>query len=292
MPKLSTTPRPKGLHVLIYGPAKIGKSALAGEMAEHGYTLIWFDLENGSSVLHSRLSDAAKENVDLYRIPDSPDWPIAVETMMKVSKQLYNPKAIIRLCELHGKIECPLCGKAGGLNTLDISKLDPKKTIFVMDSLTQYAVSSMNQISKGIDINEFKPGWDEFGKQGQHLNYTLGNIQNSPWHWIVITHEQELEQGDGNTSQGKIVKIGPVGGTKNYSKIVPRFFDEVVYMRIHNREHKAVSETTVINDVLAGSRNAIELSKVPSKELTLLEIFEGKRATSNDAAVALLKGVK
>src|SRR5579863_7515241 len=91
--------------VLLFGPPKSGKTELAGRLAEH-FNLIWFDLENGWTTL-SKLPAEWQDRVEVISLQDTPTYPIAIETLMKVltGKEHY-------ICEEHGKVACGLCKKA------------------------------------------------------------------------------------------------------------------------------------------------------------------------------------
>lgn len=288
--KVSEIEAPSAIHALLFGPPKSGKTRLLGELAEHGFIIDFLDLENGGHTLRSSLSDEAKERVNLIRIPDTREWPVAIETCLKLSKLWGNLELAkpTRICIQHGKVECPMCTKnpLTQHNVIDFSKYT-NKHILAIDGMTQLSTSSINQITKNwADFEDGKKlGWDEYGAQGRHLGLFLGRVQNAPIHIILTSHEMGIEQEDGAE------KIQPVGGTKNFARQVPKFFDEVIYMRIFNRRHQAVSETTEIKDVMAGSRSDIQLSK--QEKPSLVEIFTGEKkvVTQVQQAVANLKGM-
>jgi DNA polymerase III delta prime subunit len=102
MPQLSTTQESSAKHILVYGPPKSGKSLLVGKLAEH-FNLIWFDLESGHDVLY-QLPKSQQERIQLISIPDTSDYPIAIETCLKVIRG--GPGWV---CSEHGKVNCPRC---------------------------------------------------------------------------------------------------------------------------------------------------------------------------------------
>jgi hypothetical protein len=306
MTKVSELPPQLIKHVMLYGPPKIGKTALVGELAEHGYYVDILDLDGGGNVLVTRLSASAKERVEVFRIPDSKAWPVAIETCLKISKG-WSRKSIFKICSQHGKIDCPTCTKLDptGISTLDFSKYDSKHVLCI-DNLTQLSNSSMAQITKEED-DLYQPLRGDYMNQGFHLAMFLGNVQAAPINIVVISHEMGIEietggtkvktgLGDGAAEKDKgstiTEKIQPIGGTRNFSRTVPRYFDEVIYMRMFNNRHQAVSETTALKDVMAGSRSAAIMSKM--EEPSLVGIFDGSVAnpTLKEQATALLKTVK
>jgi DNA replicative helicase MCM subunit Mcm2 (Cdc46/Mcm family) len=274
--KLSQTTVNRAIHILLYGGPKVGKSELAGELANHGFKLHWFDLENGSITLVRSIPEEYQESVNLFKIPDTKDFPIAIETILKVIKPGKH-----RLCDQHGKVECPLCKpKALTDETITFSEFDNQslgpKDIVVFDSLTQLSNSAMNHIGKGKD-DTWKPEWENYRAQGQMLERFLSSIQNAPYHVIVITHEAGLEVREGDKEE----KIIPVGGTRNFARTVAKYFDEVVYMEVKNKIHRAASSTTYSLNVLTGSRSRtaveeqVDTSKKPEDRphISLLPIF-------------------
>ena len=273
MAKLSIASR-KAIHLLVYGPPKVGKTVLAGQLAEHGFNLKWFDLENGSSALLGNVAPEFHGNIELFKIPDTKDFPIAMETMLKAVKPMP-----VRICDTHGKVDCPLCGKwkdvknnirMGEFSEFDSTKLG-EKDIVVIDSLTQLSNSAMNHIGQGKD-DLWKPEWEHFRSQGQLLERVLSTIQNAPWNCIVITHEASIELDE---SSGVKEKIIPVGGTRNFAKTVPKYFDEVIYVEMKNKNHHAASSTRYSMNVLTGSRSNTEVESEAKNlgKISLLPIF-------------------
>lgn len=289
--KLSA-PRPNSLfraiHIIVYGPPKGGKTELAGELAEHGFTLWFMDFENGSSTLTQSLSPAAQERVNIFRIPDTKDIPVGIETALRVVKP-----GLHHICDIHGKIgakgtKCPVCTKnpTATFSEFDNTKLGPKD-IVVFDSLTQISNSAMSHIGQDKD-DTWKPEWEHFRSQGAMLDRFLSSIQNAAWHCICITHEMEIEQVNGAD------KIVPIAGTRNFSRNTAKYFDEVVYCQVRNKKHEAASSTTYSLGVLTGSRSrvAIEEQKDIETHLSLLPIFINQGISGLDKAENILSGIK
>lgn len=283
MTKLSTLEDSKVIHAIVFGPPKSGKSLVVGKLAEHGFNLYWFDLEQGRKVLY-QLSRPAQERINIFNIPDIKDYPIAIETCLKVVE--FKKVKPLKICDTHGKVDCALCIKTPNapFSELDF-KLLTNKDILVFDSLTQLSNSAITQIMKGRD-ELAKPEWEDFRNQGVLLDKFLGNIQNAPYHVIVISHESAVEMQDGKE------KLVPVCGTRNFSRNTAKYFDEVIYMDIFNKRHRANSSTTAVTDVLTGSRSGATLEKNP--EASILELFTGasQTVTQSQEAAKILHEVK
>lgn len=287
MPKLSTM-KSSGFHrIMIYGPPKSGKSLLAGKLAEK-YHLIWFDLENGHEVLF-QLPEAWQENIDLIQIPDTSDYFVASETCINVVRK----SGVQSICDSHGKINCQFCKRAMQENPtgrdmfyhFDKSKLT-SNDIVVFDSATQLTSSIINYITKGKD-DDYKLEFDDWGSLGKKLDVFYSYIQNAPYNVIVISHEinAKLEE------KGK-AQLVPVSGTRNYSRNVGKFFDEVIYCQRKNRKHTFASSTTYDSNILTGSRHNVRMEDEDNP--SLLKIFDAPVVpnTPNDQAKRVLAGLK
>lgn len=277
--KLSDLPAVTPRRICVYGAPKSGKTQLVSQLSSN-FDLLWFDLEQGYNTLR-KLPPAMQDRIELVKIPDSKNYPIAVETMLKVVSG-----AAVEICEAHGKVACAICKKdSAPMLLVNLSKLPPT-TLLVVDSLTQLANSAMNFITRGKP-DDYKVEWDDYRKQGALMERFLSSIQNAPYNLVCITHEAEIEQEDGRK------KLMPVSGTSNFSRNTARYFDDVVYCELKNRKHVAASSTIYSNNILTGSRAdvSLESSEVPS----LLELFT-ERNTSADAevkkATSLLAGIK
>lgn len=266
--------------VLVFGDSKTGKTTLAAELAKH-FNLWWFDLENGMKPL-LKLPAEAQARVELYKIPDTRSYPIAIETMLKVVTG-----APVKICHLHGKVQCGVCAeglKKGQLkepvesefNLRNLGKAD----ILVVDSTTQLGISAINHVTRN-QTDEYKPEWDDWRKQGFMLDRFFSNIQQSWYNVVCISHTTMAKMED----QSK-TKLVPVAGTDNFSRNVAKYFDHIVYCELGTGKHQFGSSTTYRPQVLTGSRTdvAVEKMEVPS----LVPFFDGTfQAASNTAQKTL-----
>ena len=267
MPKLTTLQAVPWQHVLLFGAPKSGKTQLAGELAKHGFNLVWFDLESGSATLR-QLPQEAQEKITVVQIPDSPTFPVAVETCLKIVKPPVIPGTYHLVCSTHGKVACPQCAKDGKPSDSVNMYLPLSETIYVFDSVTQLVNSAMNFIAKGKP-EDYKFDWEDWGYLGKIMDRFLAHIQTVPAHVICISHETEVEMEDGK------LKLVATAGTRNFSRNSAKYFDHVVYVEVRNKKHAAGSSTTYSNNILTGSRlnAAIENS---TEQLSLVDIFRGK----------------
>lgn len=256
----------KRTKVMVYGPPKSGKTALVGELAKEGFTLHWFDCENGVKTLmqESVLPKEFRKNVKLYNIPDHRAYPIAVDTLRGLFKG-----GAKRYCYNHGVSGCPICTKDTGAkwsDTIELSKFTDKD-ILVVDSWTQVSNSAANKVTLKAwqKDDEYRAGFDDYRMQGMYLDEILSKIQVSNINVCVISHDVDIEKSD--TKE----KIVPAAGTRNFSKTVAKYFDEVIYLQVLNKRHSAYSSTTWDNVHLTGGRSGVKLED--GKEVGLKDIF-------------------
>jgi hypothetical protein len=262
MAKLNTK-KSNPLHrCIVFGAPKTGKSLLAGKLAEY-YNLIWVDMENGHETLF-QLPEAWQERIELIDIPDTRSYPMAIETCLKMVK------GPVDICEEHGKAGCMICKREEKPAVhVNLPALHDLETVVVFDSLTQLSNSCIANITKG-QPDDYKLDYDDWGNLGKLLDIFLSHLQQSNYHVVVISHEIEA------TTEGKKSKLVPVGGTRNFSRNIAKYFDHVIYCEVKNRKHTFASSTTYATTILTGSRTdvSIEDASSGSQEPSLLQIFK------------------
>ena len=267
MAKFSELEKKSRQHVLVYGEPGSGKSQLVSKLAEAGFNLIWFSLDNGHWEIMNKLSPEAKERLDVCVIPDTLSWPVA----SVVLPRLMEGKPV-DVCHKHGNSNCAACRSSSGkVDTYTLSSDLPDNTVVVFDHITQYGESIYNKITGGsadsFDPEGRKDALQEYGLLGRHLNKFLLSVQNAPFNIVCIAQVLESESEDGSK------KLSPWVGTKNYSVGVARFFDHIVYCDVANFKHNFGSSTTYKNKLQTKSRSdvKIEAASVPD-----LAYFFGK----------------
>ena len=255
--KLSAAPKSSAQSVLVYGPPKVGKTQLVGQLATK-YNLLWFDLENGHATLY-KLDEDSQNRVEIVILPDSRSYPIAIETCLKVIK---GTPCIID--NLTGKVvpkELPDREYTHvHLNSLDSS------WIVVFDSITQLTNSAISHITKN-QPDEYKLQFDDWGQLGKLMDIFLSHVQTAKFHVVCISHETEAELEDGK------VKIVPVAGSRAFSRNAAKYFGHVVYCQVALKKHSFTSSTTALNNIVVGSRTDVATEKMG--EPSLIPIFEG-----------------
>lgn len=252
--------------VLMYGPPKTGKTRLAGTSISipEFNRIFWFDGENGSeTLLNMGLSEADMEKVTLYRIKDTRDNPVFIETMLKAM----SAKKTSLICDKHGKVDCSDCKtNKYGFTPFALSELTHNDLI-VVDSGSQLSDSALSAACLGKP-DMYKPGWDEYGVQGKWLGDILSVMQQATHtNFLMITHEIALEDDD------KKDKFFPLMGTKAFSMKVAKYFGTVVYVQKKMNKHVAGSSSLYQHNLMTGSRvNAkIENDKEPDMRTIFIE---------------------
>lgn len=249
---------PEPHRIMIFGQPKMGKTEMAGELSQK-FKTYWFDLEGGLKTL--KISKRVnRDNLEIYRIPDTTSFPIGVETMLKVA--VGKP---LDICHLHGKVACVACKKDGlgfshfpGLANLSCTDL------VVVDSTNQLQLSALMHIMSGRDIL-VKPEWDDFRNQGVLVNKILSSFQQAPCHFVTMSHEIESEMEDGTK------KLVPLIGTGPFSRNAGKYFDHVVYATVKGGKYTLLSNPLVNSRLAVGVRGDIDLGKLA--EPSLIPLF-------------------
>lgn len=243
--------------ILIYGPAKTGKSRLAGTAAKlkEIRRIHYFDGENGSETLaHMGLTDAEMEKVIVYKMPDTKQNPIFIETMLKA----FSAKDPIAICDNHGKVDCAICKKETPPAPVSMFCLRDctHDDLVIIDSGSQLGDSAMSAAMAGSPPFT-KPGWDEYALQGMYLSDLFSVIQQCQnTNFVMITHEVAIPNVT-KTSES----IFPLVGSKNFCQKVAKYFGTVIYTKIKLGKHTAGSSSTYQTNVQTGSRLDVAIEK-------------------------------
>ena len=265
MAKLSSKKSSTTSRVLVYGGPKTGKTLLAGKLAEH-FNVIYIGMENGHETLF-QLPEEWQSRVELVNLPDTRSYPIAIETVLKMVK------GKVSICEDHGKVGCAICKRAIATDPasaepmidLDLLNLG-KDSVVIFDSLTQLTNSAVSHITKG-QPDDYKMQTDDWGNLGKLMDIFCSHVQQAPYNVVVISHETEAE------TEGKKKLLVPVAGTRNFSRNVAKYFDDIVYAERKNKKHVFASSTSYANTILTGGRSGVRLEDA-GEDASLLQIFK------------------
>lgn len=240
--------------ILIYGPPKTGKTRLAGTAAKipEIRNIYWFDGENGAeTLLHMGLTEEEMDKITIFKIRDTRDQPIFIETVLKA----FTSKTAVSICDTHGKINCVECQKAGAPSTKFLMSDCKHNDLIIVDSGSQLGDSAMAALCLGKD-SMFKPGWDEYGIQGKWLGDILTVVQQATYtNFAFITHEMCIENDE------KKDVFYPLMGTKPFSMKCAKYFGTVAYVHKKLNKHVAGSSSTYLGDRVTGSRVNARIEK-------------------------------
>lgn len=276
--------------LLIYGSPKIGKTQLAATIAKVPTikTVYWFDIENGSETLITMvrnrvLSEEQAAKIVLYKIPDTKELPMAMETILKC----LTVRADHMICEAHGKINCVACATKNATGQVDkftgtpfnITKCTADDVV-VIDSANALGVSVLNYYLRGKSV-DYKPGWDEYGPQGLVLTDVLLTIQGARrTNFIATTHELSITTEENDK---EIDRYYPVIGTKNFSLQCGKYFTHIAYLEKKLGRHVGGTSSVYRKDVLTGSRGGWRLEDQKDLDLSLLFAQLKGTTTAKDA---------
>lgn len=267
-------------HIMLFGPPKVGKTQLCTELTKM-FNVLYIGLEQGHAVFY-KLPLEQQEKVEMLLLPDSKDFPIAAQTVLKIFKKNdtgYN------VCNAHGVIDCQICKaalikepQAELFTHINLYALD-RTWVVVVDSSTQLTNSCIAHITKN-QAEDYKLQTDDWGNLAKLMEIFFSRVQVAPFHVVVISHETEAELEDGKT------KLVPVAGSRNFSRNSAKYFDHVVYLQVSQGKHGGVSMTTQSLNIVAGSRTDIDIKK----EFSLIPFFTGE-IKAPDAGVQNLSGL-
>lgn len=240
--------------VLVTGFSGTGKTTLAATLSEH-FNVLWIDCENAIETL-VKLPRKQKERINVIKIPDSAALPISATTVQHLFRYL---KA--NICEDHGMVECKVCKRDNkAIQVIDLTTLNPRTDVVVLDSLTQIGYSFLNKITSGQQI-DYKPERDDWGGLRRYTEFLATNIQALPCNFIATALVSEVQLDDGRT------KLVPAFGSKDMSASIAAKFSSVVYCDVKNKKHVAYSASTASNLILTKSRTGYEIESLGEPNL-------------------------
>lgn len=245
--ELTTAEGPQS--AMLFGPPRAGKTTLAAQLARQ-YNVLWIDIEKGAQTLLSAVPREFWHRFHIIQVDDTQDNPNAIKTVGK----LFCTPAKHKVCSAHGVIGCMDCVKnKAAMEEFNLYELDTSWVV-VVDSVTQLSDSALAHSLGKVDWDDKKKAeFDNWDRQGLLLKNILTSQKRLRCHRVFISHEEELEQEDGTKL------LTPKAGTRNFSRMVGRYFDHLIYVHIKNNKHTATSSSTAHPKYLTGSRNNVKL---------------------------------
>lgn len=265
-------------HAIVYGEPGSGKTMLAGLLSEF-FNILWLDGDKGLTTLVHGLHPEMLKRIRPIKIPDNTDWPIMVNTVLRVIKG-----TSCNVCLEHGVVDCIICKTGNKLSAIIELNAMPKNWIVVMDSQTQFYASILafsyykdtgKPYGSGVPP-EWKGDWDFRGIAYKCADMFGNYMKDLKVQWISISHETLAPMEDGTN------KLVPVAGSQNISSQYGKWFGSMIYAKRVNNKHHFFSSTLYSGSVQTKSRSGVVLEKkgIPS----LLHVFRPKEAEE------LLKG--
>ena len=234
---------------IFYGDSFSGKTWGAAQLARR-YKLLWLDLEDGWKTVKAAIPPEFYSNIIMLPLEEK----LASGTMAKdVYAALSKPK--FKYYPDEKRINVPTMGKEMEVEEYAWEDIDTSWVV-VLDTFSALSDSSMQHYlgPNPGDMVFKKKEFSHYDFQGLYLNNVIAAGKKLPCHFVVISHQEQLEQEDGTD------KLTPTGGTRNFSRKIPRKFDHAVHFKLYNKRHVVNTVTTNDNKVIAGSRNNVDIS--------------------------------
>lgn len=289
---MSNTDLPK--RILLYGAPKTGKTLMAGQVSSK-YKVHFLAIEpNAAPTLINNLTEAQKENVEIFQLPDSQENPVAIKSL----PDIFKANKPFKYCLLHGKTVCVDCMKNGGqFDTINLKGLG-KDDVVVVDSASQITDSVMGYVAADKEPG-YKFSFNDWGEVGRLLCNFMSIAQASPFTLIVIAHEAIVTMPDGTE------RLVPALGSRNTSKSFARYFTDVIYCEFDNsgrfKRHSSqnsknfsrvegTGKDTKVYKGKAIASSATNLRMEDDDSLTLIDIIEGKSIPLEEPMQSKLTG--
>jgi hypothetical protein len=277
-----------GWTLLIYGDPRTGKTTLAATIAKVPSIkrVWWFDTENGWQTLlgmirNGKLSEEEAGKIRVIRVADSPDLPLAYESVYK-ALSVRGPQ---KFCEAHGR-EITTCIKNKGCTQdspateYELGKIvNSEEDVIVIDTGSQLGNSVLNYHMLGKSLGT-KPELPDYGALSRTLGGLLQYIQGGKQNIIVCAHAIPIEMVGSSTTDiynpiadGKkdtVQRIYPMMGSQNFSVSCAKYFQSIIYTEIRLGKHTAGSDSMYKSNVLTGSRVDWRIEDEKSADLSLL----------------------
>lgn len=223
------------VHLLLVGPSKTGKTHYVAEAVKDGFTVLYIDNDNGLNTLKRKLPADVLDRV--HYIETRNIWEFATNFFGRQRFQWNETKDVLfnpRTAEDTDQI-------------LEImTKKIPLGVIVVIDSWTSIKIQLLLDSAEknGVDYEVFnEAGQSVYGDGSRRADLLCMNIQSFPGHVIVQAHQEQyemLEKAKGVmkevAKQSSMIVKGnwtiPVSISRPHGFSMPKFFNEVGYMRV------------------------------------------------------------
>ena len=297
------TARVRASTVLVWGPAKTGKTRWVATIAKApqiSKIFLW-DLENGfETIIHATngdgtpfLSEQELTKINLIQVRDTPDRPLAAETMLKVFSK---PRGYTAINPSDGKVKWQDKERKKDDDNIIIGPDDwGQDTCHIVDSVSQLGISMLN-LAK-LDLGDVKDIRRLYQPATTNLNNFFTMVQASNAFIICVTHVQTIEIVLTRDKSGNPINTKedhyPLCLSKNYSKNVARSFGSVIYKYIDGYEFAHVSTPTKKRGIQAGTRTDVDISSMPNATLPeMLKLVDFKAEAKSSTSNRLLQSRK
>jgi len=297
--RAAETERVRASTVLVWGPAKTGKTRWVSTIAKAPQikNIFLWDLENGfETIIHATnpdgtpfLSTEELSKINLIQVRDTPDRPLAAETMLKVFS---STRGYTGINASDGKVKWQKPSRQDDDDNIVVGPDDwGQDTCHIVDSISQLGISMLNFAK--LDMGEVKDQRRLYQHATINLNNFFTMVQASTAFVICVTHVQTVETVLTRDKSKNPIDVKedhyPLCLSKNYSKNVARSFGSVIYKYIDGFSFAHVSTPTKKRGIQAGTRTDIDISSTPDATLPeMLKLVEFKAEAKSSTVNKLL----
>lgn len=246
------------LRMLVYGPPKSRKTWWALRLAEAGFNVVLFDLDDGAAIAKNLTPEALRR---IYRIDLTPNaasystsGAAALAYAMSGQPVFFDEES--RTYVPHQKME-----PEKEYTKIDLTKLGPRDVMIVdtwsafVQQMTANTVSILNPIAVP------KLEWDDYAKVRLILDHFLTGALRLNCHLIIIGHSEtyakkkpDADQKAALKDQIESVRLQPSSVTRAHAETMAAKFNDVVYFEIPNAMMGTMINTKGSEEFDAGSR--------------------------------------
>lgn len=255
--KITITHDPK--HLLLIGPTKFGKTHYSVAAANAGYELLYIDKDNGLTTIRKDATSDGLSRIHHFNPPSMIDF---VEKLLMSEVVRWNTR-------INDEYASRTALPDDEIVEIYPMRMD-KGVILVLDTWTSLAWSALEAKAKdlNIDLTDVdKWGREVYGTSGFRLTRIAKILQTSPFHQIVMAHNQYYELKEKPPGIVQAVKEKdmiirgtveiPVSSSGPHGYSIGPYFNEIGHLVLNNLEKRAIDFTLKKGRLGAGTPNAI-----------------------------------
>lgn len=246
------------IRAMLYGTPKSKKTWWSLLMAELGFNVILFDLDDGAGIAKN-LSPAALSRI--YRVDMRPNSMGYSTSGAAALSYAMNGQVIYFDEETREYVPAQRVAADREYLRIDLAAAG-RHDLIVIDTWTTYVqqmIGNTVMIKSAIQIDKLE--WDEYQKVRLLLDHFLGGLTKLNCHAIIVAHSEtyakkkpDANPKDAMRDQIDSVRLQPVSVTRAHGETMAGKFNEVLYFENHGATLGVRISTKGNADFDAGSR--------------------------------------